>query len=61
MINLKKSRSAQEKIYLINSSKAKYIAAMDSDIICLPNRFKMQLEFLNDNPEVDDLRASNKF
>lgn len=34
---------------------AKYdvVARMDSDDICLPNRFELQLRFLNQHPEVD--------
>jgi len=31
----------------------KFIARMDSDDICLPDRFEKQLEFLEQNPEAD--------
>ena len=37
--------------------KAKYdiVARMDSDDICLPNRFKLQLKYLEGHPDVDIL------
>ena len=34
-------------------TKGEYIARMDQDDISMPNRFKKQLEFMVDNPEVD--------
>ena len=37
----------------IDNSKYDIIARMDSDDISLPNRFKNQLEYLQNNPEVD--------
>jgi len=37
----------------IANSKYDIIARMDSDDISLPNRFKNQLEYLQNNPEVD--------
>lgn len=39
---------------LINS-KNEYVARMDSDDICSPERFKLQLDFLVNNPDVDIL------
>ena len=35
------------------SANAQYIARMDADDICLPNRFKEQYEFMESNPDVD--------
>ena len=32
-----------------------YIARMDSDDICFPDRFKKQVEYLNDHPDIDVL------
>ncbi len=56
VINLEKNYGlTYGKNLLINTSKSKYIAAMDSDDICLSNRFKIQLQFLNNNPHVDIL------
>ena len=37
---------------LINLSKGKYIAWLDSDDIALPNRFEKQIKFLEDHPEI---------
>ncbi len=37
----------------IELSRGRYIARMDSDDICFPNRLKRQVEFLNDHPNVD--------
>jgi Glycosyl transferase family 2. len=36
----------------LKKSKGKYIARMDSDDICMPNRFKLQLEFMMKNPSI---------
>ena len=43
------------KALQLGVEKAKYdiIARMDSDDICLPNRFEVQLKYLNRHPEVD--------
>ena len=55
-INLKKNFGlTYGKNLLINTSKAKYLASMDSDDICLPNRFKIQIDFLKENPHIDVL------
>ena len=35
------------------TAKHDIIARMDSDDICMINRFKLQLKFLEDNPDVD--------
>ncbi|EMG0007840.1 glycosyltransferase, partial [Acinetobacter baumannii] len=37
----------------INLAKGKYIARMDADDICLPERFKKQVDFLEKNNEID--------
>ena len=37
----------------VESAKYDIVARMDSDDICLPNRFELQLEFLKTHPEVD--------
>lgn len=36
----------------LNISKGKYIARMDADDICMPNRFEEQIKYLNIHPEV---------
>ncbi len=36
----------------IKLAKGKYIARMDGDDICLPERFQIQVKFLEDNPEI---------
>ena len=37
----------------VKRAKFEYIARMDSDDICLPNRFEQQLTFLSANPNID--------
>ena len=37
----------------VENAKYDIIARMDSDDICLPNRFQKQLEYLENHPEVD--------
>ena len=39
----------------VNMAKGKYIARMDGDDICLPGRFKKQLDYLEQNSDVDVL------
>lgn len=39
----------------IKQAKGKYIARMDSDDESLPNRFSLQVDFFNDNPDIDVL------
>ena len=36
----------------VEKAKGKYIARMDSDDICEPNRFELQLKYLESHPEV---------
>lgn len=36
----------------LEASKGKYIARMDADDICLPNRLKIQVDFMEQNPEI---------
>lgn len=40
-------------------ANGKYIARMDSDDICLPNRFKIQIEYLESHPEIWVLGSSS--
>lgn len=37
----------------VSFAKGKYIARMDADDICFPERFQKQVEYLDANPEVD--------
>jgi glycosyltransferase EpsE len=39
----------------VEGSSSKYIARMDADDICLPNRLETQLQYLEHHPEVDVL------
>jgi len=39
-------------------SKYEYIARMDADDICEPNRFKVQLEYMLEHPDVDILGSN---
>lgn len=39
----------------LENAKGKYIAVMDSDDVSLPERFKKQVEFLDQHPEIDVL------
>lgn len=48
----KKSGIAKALNYGISISAGKYIARMDSDDICLPDRLKLQAEYLDKNSEV---------
>ncbi len=41
------------KNHAISYSKFSFIAIMDADDICLPNRFQLQKEFLMANPKID--------
>ena len=34
------------------SAKGQFIARMDGDDVCLPNRFSQQVVFLNEHPEI---------
>lgn len=42
----------------IKIAKGKYIARMDADDVCLPERFKIQLEYLEKNPKIWILGSS---
>lgn len=44
----------------IRVAKGKYIARMDSDDISLPERFKLQIEYMDSNPEISVLGGSIK-
>ncbi len=48
-VNLKLPTSLNKAISL---SSGKYIARMDADDICLPERFEKQYKFMEDNPDV---------
>ena len=37
----------------LNSCKYDYVARMDTDDICFPNRFEKQIQYMIDHPEVD--------
>ena len=37
---------------LIKESKGKYLAILDHDDVCLPNRFEEEVEYLDHNPDV---------
>lgn len=45
---------------MLDIAQGKYIALMDSDDISLPNRFKIQVEFLESNPDVSIVSAGYK-
>lgn len=49
-VNLKLPSSLNKAISL---SQGKYIARMDADDICLPERFEKQLRFMEENPDID--------
>lgn len=59
------SRENKGLIYSLNEgiaqAKGKYIARMDADDICLPQRFEKQLKFLTDNQDVVLLGTFAKF
>ena len=37
----------------VELSRGKYIARMDQDDLCFPERFELQVDFLEENPDVD--------
>lgn len=43
---------------LLQQALGKYIARMDDDDICLPNRFSVQLNYMETHPETDILGSS---
>jgi glycosyltransferase involved in cell wall biosynthesis len=48
--NYKKSGLAHARNKALSESKGKYIAILDSDDVAYPDRFKLQVDFLNKNP-----------
>jgi glycosyltransferase involved in cell wall biosynthesis len=42
----------------LNECRGEYVARMDSDDICVPDRFQMQMDFLERNPQVDVVSGS---
>ena len=48
-VNLKLPKSLNKAISL---STGKYIARMDADDICLPDRFEKQYKFMEENPDI---------
>ena len=47
--------------YGISYSKSEYLARMDYDDICKPNRIREQIDFLESNPEIDILGSAIMF
>ena len=43
---------SQVRNLMVSLAKGKYLAVMDHDDIAVPNRFKLQVEFLEENPDV---------
>jgi glycosyltransferase involved in cell wall biosynthesis len=44
----------------LNLAKGEFIARMDSDDVCLPDRFARQLEYLNRHPDVGIVGSSSR-
>jgi len=42
----------------LNECRGEYVARMDSDDICAPERFRLQMDFLKRNPQVDVLSGA---
>ena len=54
IIRLKQNGGLGKALKLgVESAKYDIIARMDSDDICLPNRFELQLRYLEQHPDVD--------
>lgn len=51
--NPKNMKLAYSLNQCLKVAKGKYIARMDSDDLCLPERLEKQVEFLENNPDVD--------
>lgn len=49
-VNLRLPSSLNKALTL---AKGKYVARMDADDICMPNRLQMQYDFMESNPDVD--------
>lgn len=45
----------------MNLAKGKYVARMDADDICMPNRFQKQFDFLESHPEISILGSAVVF
>lgn len=61
-IKLYQNENNKGLIYTLNKglslANGKYIARMDADDICLPNRLEVQINFLESNPEIAILGGS---
>lgn len=59
LVNLGKNQGI---VYALNAGlnevSGDFIARLDADDLCLPNRFEKQIEYLDSNPEVDVLGTS---
>lgn len=54
IIKLEKNAGLGNALKLgVENAKCEFIARMDSDDICLPNRFEKQLKYLKEHPEYD--------
>ena len=54
IIRLEQNRGLGNALKLgVETAKYDIIARMDSDDICLPNRFEQQLKYMNENPDTD--------
>lgn len=53
--NKGEAQAANFAINIANQLGADYIARMDYDDICLPERFEKQIEYLDEHPEIDIL------
>ncbi len=53
LINRERNRGLQKNLFDgVNLSKGEYIARMDADDICLPNRFEEQVKFMDEHLEI---------
>ena len=43
---------------MLNYMNVEYVARMDADDICLPNRFEKQIQYLDNHPEIDVLGSN---
>lgn len=51
--NEKNMRLAATLNHCLEYAKGDYVARVDTDDICLPNRFEKQVDFLNNNPQYE--------
>lgn len=56
--NEKNSGQSETRNKAIKSAKGEYVVVVDSDDICLPNRFEEQVSFFKNNSNVDVLGTS---